>query len=220
MPARFGPGFDHEDAFRDYCVSHGVVAAPATYRTCMNSIAAHLGVRLGPALLRSSNDVEAIIARISETDFNQRHRSNFKSVLKKYVEMVQANFNGLFDQFVAPAIDVDPAPPPPRRWSEVSRIVRDTAITRELKRTYDNQCQICGQKLQLTESEFYAEAHHLQPLGGEHNGPDIQENLICVCPNCHVLLDYGALPIERGTITVRRHQIGQQFIDYHNERCR
>jgi predicted restriction endonuclease len=186
----------------------------------MNSIAAHLGVRLGPALLRSSNDVEAIIARISETDFNQRHRSNFKSVLKKYVEMVQANFNGLFDQFVAPAIDVDPAPPPPRRWSEVSRIVRDTAITRELKRTYDNQCQICGQKLQLTESEFYAEAHHLQPLGGEHNGPDIQENLICVCPNCHVLLDYGALPIERGTITVRRHQIGQQFIDYHNERCR
>jgi hypothetical protein len=220
MPARFGPGFEHEDAFNDYCLSHGVLVAPATYRTCMNSIAAHLDVRLGPALLRSMNDVYAIVPRLSETKFNRRHRSNFKSVLKKYVEMVQSNFRGLFNDFAAPAIDVDPQLLPPRTRIEISRIIRDTRMTRALKRTYAGQCQVCGNKLKLAENEYYVEAHHLQPLGREHNGPDIQENIICVCPNCHVLLDYGVLRIGRSTITVLRHRIGRQFIAYHNARCR
>jgi hypothetical protein len=220
MPARSGPGFEEEDAFRDYCRSHGVAGAASTYRSCMNLVAAQLNVRLGPATLRSENDVQDIIPRLSQTSFNVRHRSNFKSVLRKYVEMVRANYRGLFDNFVAPAIDVDPQSLPPRVNLEISRIVRDTTMARSLKRKYAGQCQICGKKLPLAPNEFYVEAHHLQPLGGRHRGPDVEENIICVCPNCHVLLDYGALPIRPKTLKISLHQIGKQFTDYHNERCR
>jgi predicted restriction endonuclease len=79
---------------------------------------------------------------------------------------------------------------------------------------------VCGNKLKFAANEFYVEAHHLKPLGRDHNGPDIEENIICVCPNCHVLLDYGVLQIGVKTLTVQRHAIGKPFIDYHNDRCR
>jgi putative restriction endonuclease len=39
----------------------------------------------------------------------------------------------------------------------------------------------------------YAEACHIKPLGRPHNGPDTPENILCLCPNCHVLFDEFAL---------------------------
>ena len=220
MPARVGPGFEHEELFRAYCLSHGVLSAEGTYQSCMNVIAAHLHRRLGPEMLRSEGDVQTMTSLISETRFNSNHRSNFKSVMRKYVEMVRSNFDGQFDKYAAPAIDVDINDLPPRIRLEISRIVRDTSIARELKRAYDGQCQICGKRLELAPGEFYVEAHHLRPLGQPHNGPDVKENIVCACPNCHVLLDYGALPIGLNTLQLKLHKVERVFIDYHNDRCR
>ena len=134
--------------------------------------------------------------------------------------MVRSNFDGQFDKYAAPAIDVDINDLPPRIRLEISRIVRDTSIARELKRAYDGQCQICGKRLELAPGEFYVEAHHLRPLGQPHNGPDVKENIVCACPNCHVLLDYGALPIGLNTLQLKLHKVERVFIDYHNDRCR
>ncbi|WP_405648221.1 HNH endonuclease [Streptomyces uncialis] len=36
----------------------------------------------------------------------------------------------------------------------------------------------------------YSEAAHIQAR--EDKGPDVIENLLCLCPNCHVLFDAGA----------------------------
>ena len=33
--------------------------------------------------------------------------------------------------------------------------------------------------------------------GIPHNGPDKLENMICVCPNCHVLLDFGVIRLNQ-----------------------
>lgn len=41
----------------------------------------------------------------------------------------------------------------------------------------------------------YAEAAHIRPLGSPHDGPDDLTNLLCLCPNDHVLLDKGAITI-------------------------
>jgi hypothetical protein len=214
MPARSGPGFDNEELFRGYCLSHGVVAAAGTYRSCMNLVAAHLNLRLGPAMLRSESDVQMIVPHISKTKFNKYHRSNFKSVLRKYVEMVRSNYKGEFDSITPVAIDVDVNELPLRIRTEISRVVRDTKAARELKRLYKGQCQLCGNRLEISSGEFYLEAHHLKPLGKEHSGPDVKENLLCVCPNCHVLLDFTARRFDAKSLKICLHQVGQQFIDY------
>jgi predicted HNH restriction endonuclease len=87
--------------------------------------------------------------------------------------------------------------------------LRDTVLAIDLKRKYKNTCQVCHHSLPLTNST-YAEAHHIKPLGRPHCGPDIEGNIIVVCPNHHVMFDRAALFIDPSTMKVhhRRQQIG------------
>jgi predicted restriction endonuclease len=81
-----------------------------------------------------------------------------------------------------------------------------------VKESHQYRCQICGQTLRLGDGIPYAEAHHIVPLGTPHNGPDIRGNILCVCPNDHVLLDYGAIRLDE----TKLHGIDKEFVDYHN----
>jgi putative restriction endonuclease len=81
---------------------------------------------------------------------------------------------------------------PAKRQFTISRTVRSTAVGEWVKRLHDFTCQICGNRL-VTMGGAYAEACHIKPLGRPHNGPDIPENILCLCPNCHVLFDELAL---------------------------
>jgi predicted restriction endonuclease len=68
-------------------------------------------------------------------------------------------------------------------------------------------------------------------LGTPHNGPDILENLLCLCPNDHVLFDPGAIYIEDalevresgsdtslGALRLRRgHTLNRNYLAYHRE---
>jgi len=87
--------------------------------------------------------------------------------------------------------------------------LRDTVLAIDLKRKYNNTCQVCHHSLPLTNST-YAEAHHIKPLGSPHCGPDVEGNIIVVCPNHHVMFDRAALFIDPSTLKVyhRRQQIG------------
>ena len=68
------------------------------------------------------------------------------------------------------------------------RIIRDTAMAERVKRIYDYRCQVCGLRLETSEGP-YAEGAHIRPLGSPHDGPDSEDNLLCLCPNHHVLFD-------------------------------
>ena len=103
---------------------------------------------------------------------------------------------------------------PGRVRQETYRILRDTALARKAKELHQYKCQICGQALTLADNTLYAEAHHIRPLGKPHDGPDVPGNILCVCPNDHVLLDYGAIKLDKTLL----HGIDSAFIDYHNER--
>jgi predicted restriction endonuclease len=45
------------------------------------------------------------------------------------------------------------------------------------------------------------------------------ENMLCICPNGHVLLDRNAILLNLDNIIVK-HKIDNQYVDYHNSRLR
>jgi HNH endonuclease len=125
-----------------------------------------------------------------------------------------------FEKSTPTASDIDAIgdEAPERQHQEIYRILRDTTLARQIKLLHKNKCQICGESIGLPSGEFYSEAHHIQPLGDPHKGPDTPENIIVLCPNHHVMLDYGIIPIELAEINSHhKHKIGTNFIAYHNE---
>ncbi len=85
--------------------------------------------------------------------------------------------------------DPDIDAPPKRIETMVRRIIRDTPATRLLKKQYDYRCQICNCRIEFGGDRYYVEVHHIQPLGGGHNGCDAQSNMLVLCPNHHAMFD-------------------------------
>lgn len=115
---------------------------------------------------------------------------------------------------------------PRRQAMRVSRIIRDSARTSKIKALYKNRCQICGTRLECPAGP-YSEAAHVRPLGAPHDGPDTEDNILCLCPNHHVLFDNGAVSIAEdlsltgddiGSLTIHpKHSINRQHLAYHRE---
>jgi hypothetical protein len=115
------------------------------------------------------------------------------------------------------AVDIDIDGPADREEVTTYRIIRDTYLARRAKQLHNYECQLCGHTILLPDGRRYAEAHHIQPLGAPHNGPDSFENIVCVCPNHHAELDYGARALSHADLrTVEGHAISARYIDYHN----
>jgi predicted restriction endonuclease len=123
------------------------------------------------------------------------------------------------------------APPgtdtPDRKVSSSARLVRRVQVVEYVKRLHDHTCQTCGTRLALGPDRGYAEGAHIRGLGRPHDGPDIPANVLCLCPNCHVLFDNGALHIAPDlSITINcspagklrthpSHAVDPGHLDYH-----
>ncbi len=117
-----------------------------------------------------------------------------------------------------PSTRLEPSTPE-RVETTVSRIVRDTQLANRVKAIHNHECQICGHKIILNDGARYAEGHHIQPLGEPHKGPDSMENILCLCPNCHVVCDFGVIQLCMEKLTQHPgHIIRARFIDYHNKK--
>jgi predicted restriction endonuclease len=110
------------------------------------------------------------------------------------------------------AVDLDEPSQPAYVRQETYRILRDTRCAREVKAAYSYSCQLCGKSLTLFDGSLYAESHHVKPLGRPHNEPDIRSNIMCVCPNCHALLDYGSVKLDPELLP----EVRVEFVHYHN----
>jgi len=152
-----------------------------------------------------------------------------------YLQKILDNYNfnkDYFDSLVA--IDTYDIPENIRIRTNILRVIRDTEMTTKLKEKYDNKCQICSKRITIFEGEnirYYSEAHHLKPLAQIHNGPDIEGNIIILCPNHHVEFDYGVIAINpEDSMTIihkekdnqfnskkitLKHKILDEFIKYH-----
>ncbi|MFJ9814405.1 YDG/SRA domain-containing protein [Streptomyces sp. NPDC101151] len=123
---------------------------------------------------------------------------------------------------------------PATRTTSIQRIVRDAAAARRIKDLYENECQICEMRLVGPDEKPYSEGAHIKPLGNPHNGPDVERNILCLCPNCHVRLDIGAIVIgddwsiivragmfgENIRTTLKRHKqhrVHEEYVGYHRD---
>ena len=106
---------------------------------------------------------------------------------------------------------------------EVTRVIRDTRLSKNIKIQYEYRCQICGITIITnTESGRYAEAAHIRPL--EKMGDDRKDNIVCLCPNHHTMLDYGAITINddytlkgiSGRINTN-HKLNKDNLKYHRD---
>ncbi|MBO4273428.1 HNH endonuclease [Microbispora triticiradicis] len=125
------------------------------------------------------------------------------------------------------------SPAPRRRQSTTMRVIRDSALAQQIKDLHRHHCQICGVRLRLPNGS-YAEGAHIRPIGQPHNGPDEPGNILCLCPNDHVLFDRGALTLTDGlrvfdevigqiTGDLRlapQHAISVTHVAYHRETAR
>ncbi|MFF4196646.1 YDG/SRA domain-containing protein [Nonomuraea sp. NPDC001831] len=82
--------------------------------------------------------------------------------------------------------------PAPVVTTTVQRIVRNSAVVQRVKEWHEHRCQICGLAIEVN-GGHYSEGAHIRALGKPHNGPDVEENVLCLCPNDHVRFDNGAL---------------------------
>jgi putative restriction endonuclease len=110
-----------------------------------------------------------------------------------------------------------------KEWT-VLRIIRNTKTAGDVKKMYSYQCQVCGITI-ATKSGFYAEGAHIRPLGRPHNGYDNANNLLCLCPNHHVMFDKGIFAIGNdftlqgaisGKLNIKQeHGIESSNLEYH-----
>jgi putative restriction endonuclease len=116
-----------------------------------------------------------------------------------------------------------PPEPPKKIKTTIVRVVRSTIKAINVKKRHAYQCQICGVKIE-TPAGPYAEGAHIQGLGTPHNGPDVEENILCLCPNHHVMLDSGAfaitddfqlLGLEGRLHLVKGHHPAAIYLGYH-----
>jgi len=118
---------------------------------------------------------------------------------------------------------------PLRRLSRVERVVRSSALASAIKKLYDYRCQVCGIRLEKV-TGGYAEGAHIRPVGQLHKGPDVPGNLLCLCPNHHVLFDDGAIWVDDQFNVYERngaligplilkpgHEIDTEQLRYHRE---
>jgi len=104
-----------------------------------------------------------------------------------------------------------PGTPPKKAWT-ITRLIRDTKKSRELKERYDYTCQVCTTRLEGIGGP-YPEAAHIRPLGAPHNGSDTYDNLICLCPNHHLSL----IGLD-GSLTVHpTHTLNPANLKYHRD---
>ncbi len=99
----------------------------------------------------------------------------------------------------APLGDAEPG----RAVGIVQRIVRSSKVSQFVKELHGHRCQMCGEVLNVPVGH-YSEGAHIRALGSPHNGPDVIENLLCLCPNDHVLFDQGGLYLE-DDLTIKTH---------------
>jgi predicted restriction endonuclease len=117
---------------------------------------------------------------------------------------------------------------PGRRSAVTTPIVRSLEVADFVKQVHNHTCQICGIRLAVKD-QGYSQGAHIQALGGVQAGPDIPENVLCLCPNCHSLFDMGAILVQgdhslmyNGTEVGKlrlddRHVVDDQYLKFHRE---
>lgn len=182
---------------------------------------AHQALRRGNLALARSHVLGQPVRVVRRLEGRTYRYDGLYDVTSFWQEAGQAGFRiWRFQLERRPRLGADPARHTLRR---VRR--RESALGQHLKALHDFTCQGCGLRLD-TPAGAYAEAAHIRPLGSPHHGPDEWDNLLCLCPNCHVLFDLGAFSVDAqgellgrpGRLRLHReHRPSPEHLGYHRE---
>ncbi|MER6174191.1 YDG/SRA domain-containing protein [Streptosporangium sp. NPDC001681] len=128
----------------------------------------------------------------------------------------------------APNVSQLPLEPIRRTKTTINKANRRAEVVRKVKDLHANLCQICGKTVELPSGPS-SQAAHIRPIGVPHNGPDVIENVLCLCPNDHIRFDNGAFYLTdnleivnalkgnvfRSLRTHPEHKIGIEYVRYH-----
>lgn len=204
LSAQHAPS-NHASIWRKQAVEH--VASRGVDKT---TVYAHLvGKNTNQTL--SADKIDQLITAWINSNSPDLQSWLLQSCSGKDVERVAHFFNS--SNFTPIASDINEPEATERHLVTTYRVLRDTALARRVKADMNYTCQLCDARIVLSDGTPYAEAHHVQPLGTPHNGPDHPGNIVCVCPNCHVKFDYGAVVADQ----VKLSNVSPEFIAYHNE---
>ena len=110
----------------------------------------------------------------------------------------------------------------------VTRYIRDSRYGKELKVLYEYKCMFCDALIKRPHDTPYVETCHVKPLN--EKGPDAKNNLLILCPNHHVELDFGAVTIDPDTMTllhidstnplngkriITKHKVDKSYLEFH-----
>ena len=163
-------------------------------------------------------DTAKFIPVMEENKADQRHVMEFATLIYRVGWRYNSIYHTLDDRYEVISGYPIETQTVDRKRIEINHINRDSRKTRKVKRLFEHKCQICNQRIQIGEDEYYSEVHHIQPLGQPHFGNDEIDNMLCVCPNDHVLLDYGIMPLDMKLHYSEINPIAEESIEYHNKK--
>ena len=115
-----------------------------------------------------------------------------------------------------------------RKSVTINQLDRNPKLRIKIKELYDYTCQVCNIKL-LGYKFPIAVGAHIKDLGKPHNGPDVLENILCLCPNHHSLFDNFGFSINPQTLKIEglkegnvnqtlkvhpKHNLNKEFLEY------
>ena len=125
-----------------------------------------------------------------------------------------------------------PDSPAGRASQTIHKIVRSVKFREQIKEFYNNTCQVCNVFLKTpTDGLGISVAAHIKALGKPHNGPDIKENMLCLCPNHHAQFDSYSFYIDpenykivgldgfegKHITRIKKHKIKAEYLEYHQK---
>lgn len=163
-------------------------------------------------------DTKSFIPVMEENNANQSYVMEFATLIYRAGWRNNSSYHTLDDHYGEISGGSLESQNVDRKRIEINRINRDNRLSRKAKRLCEHKCQICGQRIQTSDDSYYSEVHHIQPLGQPHFGPDSMGNMLCVCPNDHVMLDYGVIPLDITKLHfIEANPVSEVYIDYHNK---
>ncbi len=162
-------------------------------------------------------------------EFGSHGHKMCRFLLTKYGSSVDVSYPDL--AFEISPVAIHPVKPtgrakPARRSAVTKPIVRSPEVAQFVKGVHKDTCQMCDVRL-VVKGRGFSQGAHIRALGGVQSGPDITENVLCLCPNCHTLFDMGAILVEAdrsltyngekiGNLRLdNRHEVGDEFLEYH-----
>jgi len=118
---------------------------------------------------------------------------------------------------------------PKEKYNYTKTLVTDPKLIGWIKNIYNNKCQICLNQIVVPQG-FYSEAAHIKAKSD--GGFDNKNNILCLCPTCHIQFDMGALWLNENLEVIhfetknkianleisRDHNIDLKNVKFHREK--